>query len=383
MAVPFIPPTVRRKSSRSLLLQLLGFAFAAGGILLVGGASAIGLVFWHYSKDLPDYEVLAHYQPPVMTRVHAGDGSLIAEYATEKRIFVPINSMPKRLIQAFTSAEDKNFFEHNGLDYFGIARAVFNHFLRHERLNGASTITQQVAKNFLLTNERSITRKVKEAILALRIERAYSKQQILELYLNEIYLGEGSYGVAAASLNYFGKELHELTVPEVAYLASLPKAPNHYDPYKFTQKALERRNWVIGQMLQNGYITQAEHDAGVGQKDLGINQHPVNAHVFAAEFFAEDVRRELIDMFGEQKALSGGLSVRTTLDPTYQREAKKALVTGLVRFDRQRGYRGPVNKLDLADGGDWGQQLGQIEVWNDLDPWRLGVVLEILSLIHI
>ena len=375
MAVPFLPPAAIRKKQRSLLIQLLGFAFAAGVILLVGGASAIGLVFWKYSKDLPDYEVLAHYQPPVMTRVHAGDGSLIAEYAREKRIFVPINSMPKRLVDAFTSAEDKNFFEHNGLDYLGIGRAVINHFLRHQRLNGASTITQQVAKNFLLTNERSMTRKIKEAILALRIERAYTKQQILELYLNEIYLGEGSYGVAAASLNYFGKELHELTVPEVAYLASLPKAPNNYNPYKHPQEALARRNWVIGQMLANGYINQAEHDGALAQKDLGVNSHPVNAHVFAAEFFAEDVRRELVDMFGEEKALSGGLSVRTTLDPAYQREAKKALVTGLVRFDRQHGFRGAVNKIDPSVG-DWGEALGQIEVWSDLDPWRLGVVLE-------
>jgi len=376
MAASFVPPAVRRKKRRSVMLRLLGFAFAFGVVLLVAGASAVGLVFWRYSKDLPDYEVLAHYEPPVMTRVHAGDGSLIAEYAREKRIFVPINSMPKRLVQAFTSAEDKNFFEHNGLDYLGIARALTNYVLHHQRLNGASTITQQVAKNFLLTNERSMTRKIKEAILALRIERAYSKQQILELYLNEIYLGEGSYGVAAASLNYFGKELHELTVPEVAYLASLPKAPNNYNPYKHPQEALARRNWVIGQMQANGFISQAEHDTALAQKDLGVNMHPVSAHVFAAEFFAEDVRRELVEKFGEEKALSGGLSVRTTLDPTYQREAKKALVTGLVRFDRQHGWRGPVNKIDLA-AGDWGAALGQVEVWSDLDPWRLGVVLEV------
>ena len=378
MAVSFVPPGARRKKRRSVTLRLLGYLFAAGVVGLVGVACAVGLVFWHYSKDLPDYEVLAHYEPPVMTRVHAGDGSLIAEYAREKRIFVPINSMPKRLIQAFTSAEDKNFFEHNGLDYGGIARALFNYALHHARLNGASTITQQVAKNFLLTNERSFTRKIKEAILALRIERAYNKPQILELYLNEIYLGEGSYGVAAASLDYFGKELHELTVPEVAYLASLPKAPNNYNPYKHPQEALIRRNWVIGQMRQNGFISQAEHDQAIAQKDLGVTTHAAGAHVFAAEFFAEDVRRELVDMFGEEKALSGGLSVRTTLDPTYQREAKKALVTGLVRFDRQHGWRGAVNQIDLA-AGDWGAALGQIEVWSDLDPWRLGTVLSVAA----
>ncbi len=376
MAVPYLPTAAKRRRERSFLLRLLGFGFGAAVILLVAGASAIGLIFWQYSKDLPDYEVLAHYQPPVMTRVHAGDGSLIAEYAREKRIFVPINSMPPLLVHAFTSAEDKNFFEHNGLDYGGIARALINYVLHHTRLNGASTITQQVAKNFLLTNERSFTRKIKEAILALRIERAYTKPQILELYLNEIYLGEGSYGVAAASLNYFGKELHELTVPEVAYLASLPKAPNNYNPFKHAPEALIRRNWVTGQMLTNGFITKAEYDQTIAQADLGVNMRPVSPHVFAAEFFAEDVRRELVDMFGEEKALSGGLSVRTTLDPTYQREAKKALVTGLVRFDRSRGWRGVVNHMDIA-GGDWGPALGQIEVWNDLEPWRLGVVLDV------
>ena len=283
MAVPFIPPAVRKaKQRRSVMIRLLGFAFAAGALVLVASASAIGFVFLKYSKDLPDYEVLRHYEPPVMTRVHAGDGSLIAEYAREKRIFVPINSMPPRLVQAFMSAEDKNFYEHNGLDYLGMGRAIFNYIAHHTRLNGASTITQQVAKNFLLTNERSFSRKIKEAILALRIERAYSKGQILELYLNEIYLGEGSYGVAAASLNYFGKELHELTVPEVAYLASLPKAPNNYNPFKHADKAMDRRNWVIGQMYQNGYITLAERDEALSHADLGVNMRPVSPHEFAA-----------------------------------------------------------------------------------------------------
>ena len=377
MAVPFVPKAARRRRTRSLMIRLLGFGFAAGALGLIAAAAGIGLVFVHYSKDLPDYEVLARYEPPVMTRVHAGDGSLIAEYAREKRIFVPITSMPKRLVNAFVSAEDKNFYQHNGLDYGGIARAMVNHFLFHQRLVGASTITQQVAKNFLLTNERSFTRKVKEAILAMRIERAYSKDKILELYLNEIYLGLGSYGVAAASLNYFGKELHELTVPEVAYLASLPKAPNNYNPFKFADEAIRRRNWVMGQMLANGYITQAEHDEGVAQKDLGINMHPVTPHVFAAEFFAEDVRRELVAMFGEEKAMSGGLSVRTTLDPVYQRDAKKALVEGLVRYDRQQGWRGPVSKIDIST--DWGAPLGAIDVWDDIEPWRLAVVLEVTA----
>jgi penicillin-binding protein 1A len=377
MAVQYVPPTVKRKKRRSLALRFLGFAFAAGVVGLLGVAAAIGFVFWQYSKDLPDFEVLRHYEPPVMTRVHAGDGSLIAEYAREKRIFVPISNMPKRLVQAFMSAEDKNFYEHNGLDYMGIGRSLINYVVFRKRLIGASTITQQVAKNFLLTNERSMARKVKEAILALRIESAYTKEQILELYLNEIYLGEGSYGVAAASLNYFGKELHELTVAEVGYLAALPKAPNNYNPFKHAERAIDRRNWVVGQMQENGFISKQELDQTLAQKDLGINMHPVSPHIFAAEFFAEDVRRELVDMFGEEKALSGGLSVRTTLDPTYQRLAKKALVDGMVRYDRSKGWRGAVNKIDVAAEADWGVVLGQIDVWSDIDPWRLAVVLEV------
>ena len=374
-APTFVPKPAARKKRRSWMLNFLGFAFGAGVLGIIGALGAVGFVFFQYSKDLPDYEVLRHYEPPVMTRVHAGDGSLIAEYAREKRIFVPISAMPKRLVTAFMAAEDKTFYEHNGIDYVGVARSFFNYVVLRQRLVGASTITQQVAKNFLLTNERSMARKVKEAILAMRIESAYTKDQILELYLNEIYLGEGSYGVAAASLAYFGKELHELTVPEVAYLASLPKAPNNYHPIKKEARALDRRNWVMGQMYENGYITKAELDEGRAQKTIGANMHVVSPHIFAAEFFAEDVRRELVDMFGEEKALSGGLSVRTTLEPNFQLQAKKALVDGLVRFDRSKGWRGPVNKIDL-ESGDWAATLAQIEVWNDIDPWRLGVVLE-------
>jgi len=375
MAVPFIPQPAKRKKRRSLALRLLGYVFAAGVVGAMCAAAGVAFVFSQYARDLPDFEVLRHYEPPVMTRVHAGDGSLIAEYAREKRIFVPISSMPPLLVNAFMSAEDKNFRHHNGLDYLGMMRAAVNTYVLHKGKQGASTITQQVAKNFLLTNERSFTRKIKEAILALRIENAYTKDQILELYLNEIYLGRGSYGVAAASLNYFGKELHELSVHEVAYLASLPKAPNNYDPITHADKALPRRNWVAGQMYENGYIDKAHLDEALSHKELDVNMHQVSPHVFAAEFFAEDVRRELVDMFGEEKALSGGLSVRTTLDPTYQRQAKKALVDGLVRFDRSKGWRGAVNKIDIAD--DWGAKLGQIDVWNDIDPWRLGVVLEV------
>ncbi len=270
-------------------------------------------------KDLPDYESLARYEPPVMTRIHAHDGSLIAEYARERRIFVPINTIPKRVVAAFLSAEDKRFYEHGGLDMQGIARAVFKAVETKatggdRRTEGASTITQQVAKNFLLTSDRTMERKIKEAILAIRIERAYSKDKILELYLNEIYLGIGAYGVAAASLAYFNKELKDLTVEEVAYLAALPKAPNNYHPFRQTKRATERRDWIIGQMADNGYITE-EEEAAAKAKPLTVNIRPGGAHIFAAEYFAEEVRRSLMSAYGEAKLYAGGLSVRTTLDP--------------------------------------------------------------------
>ncbi|HEX2539043.1 MAG TPA: transglycosylase domain-containing protein, partial [Pseudolabrys sp.] len=238
-----------------LMLRFLGFLFAAGTILFVVGVGAAAGLLWHFSKDLPDYSQLQDYEPPVMTRVHAADGSLVAEYARERRLYIPIQGVPKLVINAFLAAEDRNFYQHGGLDFTGIARAAFSFVQNYgsgRRPQGASTITQQVAKNFLLTNEVSLTRKVKEALLALKIERTYSKDKILELYLNEIYLGLGAYGIAAASLTYFDKSVNELTIPEVAYLATLPKAPNNYNPFRQRERALERRNWVIDRMAEAG-----------------------------------------------------------------------------------------------------------------------------------
>src|SRR5687767_4432449 len=224
---PILPPP-EKKRRKSLVLRFLGFAFATGGILFLVGAAVAGYFIWNITKDLPDYEGLAKYEPAVMTRVHANDGSLIGEFAREKRIYVPISTIPKRVIDAFIAAEDQNFYKHNGLDFQGLARATLQNVKRVLKMGGskegASTITQQVAKNFLLTNEQTLDRKLKEAILAIRIERAFPKERILELYLNEIYLGMGSYGVAAASLNYFGKELKDINIEEAAYLAALPKA---------------------------------------------------------------------------------------------------------------------------------------------------------------
>lgn len=382
MRAPTLPPPYpdhrrRGRKRKSLLLSFLGWSFAAGVVVFLVASAAVGYVLWQASKDLPDYESLASYEPPVMTRIHAHDGSLIAEYARERRIFVPINTIPKRVIAAFLSAEDSRFYEHGGLDMQGIARAVVK-FVENKiqggdrRTEGASTITQQVAKNFLLTSDRTIDRKIKEAILAIRIERAYSKDKILELYLNEIYLGIGAYGVAAAGLAYFNKELKDLTIEEAAYLAALPKAPNNYHPFRQKARATDRRNWILGQMAENGYIT-AEEAAEAKAKDLTVNLRAGGAHIFAAEYFAEEVRRSLFNAYGEGKLYAGGLSVRTTLDPRLQRIGRKALIDGLVAYDRKRGWRGAVSKIDIA--GDWGVPLGAIESPSDIAPWRLGVVL--------
>jgi penicillin-binding protein 1A len=375
---PQQPAPPRRRRRKSLLLSFLGFAFAAAVVLFLVASAGAGFVLWKFSKDLPDYESLSKYEPPVMTRIHAHNGALIAEYARERRIFVPINTVPKRVIAAFLSAEDSRFYQHGGVDFQGIARAVFKLVEakmqgKSRRVEGASTITQQVAKNFLLTSERSIDRKIKEAILALRIERTYSKDKILELYLNEIYLGIGAYGVAAASLSYYNKELQDLTIEEAAYLAALPKAPNNYHPFRQTKAALIRRNWIIGQMRENGYITAEEAEAAKA-KPLGVNLRATGAHIFAAEYFAEEVRRTLLAAYGEDKLYGGGLSVRTTLDPRLQKIARKALVDGLVTYDRRKGWRGPVKKIDIS--GDWGAALRAIDSPRDILPWRLGVVLK-------
>lgn len=373
------PPRKRqRKKRKSLLLGFLGFAFTAGVMLFVAGAAVAAYLIWNASQDLPSYESLATYEPPVMTRIHANDGQLIAEYARERRIFVPINTVPEIVRGAFLSAEDRRFYEHGGLDYVGIARAALKFaevkLTGRGSIQGASTITQQVAKNFLLTSERTFDRKLKEAILAIRIERAYDKDKILELYVNEIYLGIGSYGVAAAALNYFNLELKDLKPEQAAYLAVLPKAPNRYHPFRHTKRAVTRRNWVLDQMARNGFITQ-EQAVEAKAKPLEVNLRRFGARIFAAEFFAEEVRRSLVahPTFGEKKLYGGGLSIRTTLDPDLQRYARKALVDGLVRFDRSKGWRGPVAQIDVS--GDWGTVLADREVPADISPWQLGVVL--------
>src|SRR6267378_3427559 len=358
------------------LVRFMGFLFAAGTVVFLVGVAATAGLIWHYSRDLPDYSQLQDYEPPVMTRVHAADGSLVAEYARERRLYIPIQAVPKLVINAFIAAEDKNFHEHGGIDFSGIARAALlyvQQYGRGRRPQGASTITQQVAKNFLLTNELSISRKIKEALLSMKIERAFSKEKILELYLNEIYLGMGAYGVAAASLLYFDKSVHELSVAETAYLAALPKAPNNYHPFRQRERALERRNYVLDRMAEDHYITVQEAEKAK-KEPLKITPRPTGAHIFAAEYFAEEVRRYIYDNYTEQKLYEGGLSVRATLDPKMQVLARKVLVDGFVNFDEQQGYRGPPNKLDMAN--EWGGKLADIKALSDIAPWRLAVVLE-------
>ncbi len=359
-----------------LTLRFFGFLFTAGTILFLIGVAAAAGMMWHFSKDLPDYSQLQDYEPPVMTRVHASDGALVAEYATQRRLYIPIQAVPKLVINAFLAAEDKNFYDHGGLDFAGIARAgmiYFQNYGSNRRPQGASTITQQVAKNFLLTNEVSFERKIKEALLSLKIERAYSKDKILELYLNEIYLGLGAYGIAAASLIYFDKSVHELTVQEAAYLAALPKAPTSLNPYRQRERAIERRNYVLDRMVENSYVSAKDSEAAK-KAPLEITSRPTGAHVFAAEYFAEEVRREIYERYGEKKLYEGGLSVRATLDPKLQVLARKSLVDGLVQFDEGQGWRGPVAQIDLA--GDWGVTLADVRTLADIAPWRLAVVLE-------
>ena len=358
------------------MLRAIGYLFALVVIAIFGVAGGGLYVFYKYGSDLPDYAQLETYEPPTMTRVHAADGRLLTEYATERRVFVPVGVMPKSLIQAFLAAEDKNFFEHRGVDFLSVARAAvtnISNFRENKRPIGASTITQQVAKNFLLTSEVSLERKIKEAILAFRMERVLSKERILELYLNEIYLGIGSYGVAAASLNYFNKSLDDLTLEEVAYLAALPKAPNNYHPVRRAAAAKARRNWVLSRMAEEGYIAASEATLA-GQRALQIRSRD-EEEFFSAEYFTEEVRRILFETYGEEGLYKGGMSVRTTLDPRLQAIAERTLRAGLIAYDRRHGWRGPIATLEVA--ADWPARLSAIEVPAGLDPWQLALVLKV------
>ncbi len=329
---------------------------------------------WYFSIGLPDYKKLSNYQPPISSRVYSEDGKLIAEYALQKRLFVPYESIPEVIINSFLSAEDKNFFDHPGVDAKGILRAVINNIKnisQNKRLEGASTITQQVAKNFLLTNEVSMKRKIKEAILAFRIERAYSKERILELYLNQIYLGQGTYGIAAASLEYFDKSIKELNYPDAALLAALPKAPSKYNPYKYPDIGKFRRDLVLKNLEENNFISKEQFSEFKNSK-LNLKKRKIEI-VNEANSYTEEVRRSVNENYGFEKLYSQGLSIRTPLNIDYQIQAIKSLRKGIEEYDRRHGWRGSVvNKLNNKN---WKKRIEKFK----LDPtlnWNFAEIIE-------
>ena len=302
--------------------------------------------FFYFSSGLPDYKKLSDYQPPISSRVYSNSGKLIAEYAVEKRIFVPYDAIPNKVINSFLSAEDKNFFNHPGIDAKGILRATINNIqniLGDKRLEGASTITQQVAKNFLLTNEVSLKRKIKEAILAFRIEKAYSKKRILELYLNQIYLGQGTYGVAAASLEYFDKSIKDLNYAEAALLAALPKAPSRYNPIKDPKEAKFRRNLVLKNLNDNGFLNNNDFKK-LKNSEIKIKRRKIEI-LNEANSYTEEVRRIIKDKYGFEKLYTQGLSIISPLDVNYQIKAIKSLRKGIENYDKRHGWRGPIGNL--------------------------------------
>lgn len=360
------------------MFRLIGYFFGIGTVMALLVAAAIAIYITEISKDLPDYEVLASYAPPVTTKVHAANGELMSEYARERRLFLPIQAMPNLVKAAFISAEDKNFYNHPGIDYQGLTRAVVTNVQnigKNRRPVGASTITQQVAKNFLLSADQTYDRKIREAVLAFRIEEAYSKDRILELYLNEIFFGLGAYGIAGAALQYFNKTVNELQVHEVAYLAGLIKAPSNYHPFRNTEAALDRRNYVIERMRVNGYITKDEADVA-RDMPLGVEPRDTGTKLTYADYFTEDVRRAIITKYGEDALYEGGLSVRTTIDPDMQRIAVDTMRGALRSFDRDEGYRGAVAKIEEF-GDDWGLPLAKISPLRDVPEWEVAVVLDV------
>ncbi len=374
-------PKKRRSLPVRILRGLAGLILGLGVLVGIVGAAAAWGAYRHFSAGLPDVEGLQNYQPPVMSRVYSSDGRLLSELATERRIFVPISAIPKQVQQAFVSAEDQNFWTHRGVDPLAIARAaMFNltHMGQGKRPVGASTITQQVAKNMLLDNQLTLGRKVKEAILAFRIEENLTKDRILELYLNEIYLGLGAYGVAAAAQTYFNKALDELTIQEAAFLAALPKAPNNYNPFRYPDAARARRDWVLDRLTDDRFIT-AQQAAAMKAESIMPNEFRRPPPIPGGEWFAEEVRRQLITQFGQDAATQGGLMARSSIDPVLQLAAEKALRDGLMAYDRKRGgWRGGVTRLDLGPAleKDWPTALGSVaRPPGMLLEWKLAVVL--------
>ncbi len=332
-------------------------------------------VLWTYSNDIPDYKFLKNYKPPVSSKVYSGEGELVADFSKEKRVFVPYNSIPKNVINAFLSAEDKNFFSHPGVDAKGVVRAFVNNIsniISSKRLEGASTITQQVAKNFLLTNEVSINRKIKEAILAFRIERALSKERILELYLNQIYLGSGAYGVAAASLEYFDKSIKDLNYSEAALLAALPKAPSRYNPYRDIEVAKFRRNLVLKNLLDNNYITSEWYEK-LKKKDIILSKNK-KIYLEDAQYFIEDVRKYVIENFTYDKVYKQGFNINTPINLKFQKIATNSLRNGLISYDQRKGWRGPLTSKIY--NSNWNKDLKKFDLEKSIG-WSLAIVKKI------
>tara|TARA_B100000686_G_C16764060_1_gene960621 strand:+ start:4 stop:2358 length:2355 start_codon:yes stop_codon:yes gene_type:complete len=349
--------------------------FLAAFTLLILSFVIAFSILWVFSNDLPNYKFLLNYEPPVSSRLHAGDGQLMAEFALQKRLFVPFEAIPKNVINSFLSAEDKNFFKHPGIDAKGVTRAIINNlknYLKSRRLEGASTITQQVAKNFLLSNEVTFKRKFKEAILAFRIERALSKERIMELYLNEIYLGQGAYGIAAASLEYFDKPINKLSYEEAALLAALPKAPSRYNPFKYKEVSKKRRNLVLKNLYKNKYISIDQYNDLI-KKDINLKPRKVKL-VEETNYYSEEVRRILSDNYGYEKLYKGGLSIRTPLNPIYQVEAVKALREGLELYDRRHGWRGVL--ANKKDDQNWFSSLSKLQLEKNLN-WKIAKVIKV------
>ncbi len=346
-------------------------------IIAVSLASLISIIaiLWTYSNKLPDYKFLLNYKPPVSSKLYSGGGDLVSDFSSEKRIFVPYNSIPKKVINSFLSAEDKNFFTHPGVDAKGVIRAVINNIsniIYSRRLEGASTITQQVAKNFLLSNEVSINRKIKEAILAFRIERVLSKQRILELYLNQIYLGQGAYGIASASLEYFDKPISKLNYSEAALLAALPKAPSRYNPYKNKELAKFRRNLVIKNLYDNAYIDGKNYEKLILQK-INLKKRK-KIFLEDARYYVEDVRKSIVDKYGFESVYKKGLNIKTPINLKLQSISTKALRKGLLEYDKRKGWRGPLlNKKNLVN---WNKDLKKFSIEKSIG-WDLAIVKKI------
>ncbi len=365
------------------MIRFFGFLFSALSIAAIAGIASIALIFWVYDRDLPDYDALSNYEPATLSRVYSGEGAVIAEFARERRIFTPIDEIPDVVKNAFISAEDKNFYLHTGVDGFGVIKAMVDNVRRAQtgqRLRGASTITQQVIKNFLLSEDSAVERKIKEFILSSRIEGALTKDQILELYLNEIFLGQNAYGVTAAARRYFGRTLEELSPQDAAYLASLPKAPSSYHPVRQREAALARRGYVLEEMAQNGHLTREDAEAAKQSPLATLQSGEIESKlppVAKAGYFTEEVRRQLTEQLGET-LYEGGLAIRSTIDPQLQEMAEAALRKKLESWDRAKGgYRGPLDQLEGItpdDEAGWRTKLADVEAPRDIKGWHPAVV---------